>query len=98
MTHAITTIEASNSLAELAARIVAEHTAIRGLLSESVVHAMGAGDLLIEAKSQLKHGQWLPWLRDHCHISERTAQLYMRCAKNRARSRSKQNPQRALRI
>jgi hypothetical protein len=25
----------------------------------------------------------LPWLADHCAISERTAQLYMRCAKNR---------------
>jgi hypothetical protein len=29
-------------------------------------------------------GEWLPWLRDHCTISERTAQLYMRVAKNRA--------------
>jgi len=31
----------------------------------------------------VQHGQWLAWLRDHCKISERTAQLYMRCAKNR---------------
>jgi Protein of unknown function (DUF3102) len=44
---------------------------------------MAAGDLLIEAKAQLKHGQWLPWLRENCLISERTAQLYMRCAKSR---------------
>ena len=38
--------------------------------------------MLLEAKDQLKHGTWLPWLRDHCTLSERTAQLYMRCAKN----------------
>ena len=45
---------------------------------------MAAGDLLIEAKAQVKHGQWLPWLSDHVQISERTAQLYIRLAKNRA--------------
>jgi hypothetical protein len=47
-------------------------------------NAMAAGDLLIEAKAQLKHGTWLPWLRDHCAMSPRSAQLYMRRAKNRA--------------
>ena len=62
---------------------MAEHTAIHGLLSDSIRRAMAAGDLLIEAKAMVQHGQWLPWLRDHCKISERTAQLYMRCAKNR---------------
>jgi Protein of unknown function (DUF3102) len=74
----------SNSLADLAARIRAFHEATAEGLRRSVEHAMAAGDLLIEAKAQLKHGQWLPWLRDHCVMSERTAQLYMRCAKNRS--------------
>jgi hypothetical protein len=76
-------IEQSNSLADLAGRIKAEHEAVSIALKDSVRHAIEAGTLLIEAKEQLKHGQWLPWLRDHCTISERTAQLYMRCAKNR---------------
>jgi hypothetical protein len=53
-------------------------------MKQSLEHAIMAGELLIEAKEQVKHGEWLPWLRDHCTISERTAQLYMRCAKNRA--------------
>ena len=52
-------------------------------LKDSVRHAIEAGSLLLEAKEQLKHGQWLPWLRDHCIMSERTTQLYMRCAKSR---------------
>ena len=73
----------SNSLTDLAARIVAEHQAVSTALKDSVRHAIAAGELLIEAKGQLKHGQWLPWLKDHCTISERTAQLYMRVAKNR---------------
>jgi len=75
--------EGSNSLADLAARIRAEHEATAEALRDSVAHAMVAGDLLIEAKAQVPHGQWLPWLAEHCAISERTAQLYMRTAKNR---------------
>jgi hypothetical protein len=31
----------------------------------------------------VQHGQWLPWLAENCVISQRTAQLYMRCARNR---------------
>ena len=71
-----------NSLPDLAVRIKAEHEAVTLALNESVRHAIAAGELLIEAKAQLQHGQWLPWLRDRCNISERTAQLYMRVAKN----------------
>ncbi len=76
-------VASSNFLADLAGRIKIEHTAVSAALKDSVTHAIAAGELLIEAKAQLVHGQWLPWLRDHCTMSERTAQLYMRCAKNR---------------
>jgi hypothetical protein len=74
----------SNALPDLAARIRAEHEATSVALKSSVGHAILAGELLLEAKELLKHGLWLPWLAEHCAISERTAQLYMRCAKNRA--------------
>jgi hypothetical protein len=73
----------SNSLTDLAARIRIEHEATAAALQRRVMHAMAAGDLLIEAKAQLKHGQWLPWLTKHCVISERTAQLYVKLAKTR---------------
>jgi hypothetical protein len=73
----------SNILPDLAARIRAEHEAASGALKSSVGHAITAGELLIEAKALVKHGQWLPWLQNHCAISERTAQLYMRCARSR---------------
>ena len=83
MTDAVADIDTSNSLAHLAARIRTEHDAAAESLRDSVRHSMAAGELLIEAKALVDHGQWLPWLRDHCTISERTAQLYMRVAKNR---------------
>lgn len=73
----------SNSLADLSARIRVEHHATSAALKSSVEHAMAAGDLLIEAKELVPHGQWLPWLAENCELSERTAQLYMRTAKNR---------------
>lgn len=78
-----TDIATSNSLADLAARIKTEHQAVSTALKDSVRHAIAAGALLIEAKARVPHGQWLPWLQDHCTMAERTAQLYMRCARNR---------------
>ena len=74
----------SNYLPELAGRIRAEHTAVADALKDSLRHAITAGELLIVAKAQVPHGQWLSWLREHCAISERTEQFYMRVAKNRA--------------
>lgn len=38
------------------------------------------GRLLIKAKEQMKHGEWIPWLRDKVDFSERTAQRFMKCA------------------
>jgi phage N-6-adenine-methyltransferase len=72
-------------LADLAARIKIEHEAYGAAARKGVEHAMAAGDLLLEAKAQLgRHGQWLPWLKEHCALSERTAQLYMRLARKRS--------------
>jgi hypothetical protein len=77
------TVALSNSLADLAARIRGEHEAASMALRRTVEHAMAAGDLLLEAKEQLKHGQWLSWFSDNCAISDRTARLYMTLARNR---------------
>jgi hypothetical protein len=67
-------IAASNSLADLAARIRAEHEAVIIFMKKGLERAIRAGELLLEAKAQIgKHGQWLPWLREHCQVPERTA-------------------------
>ncbi len=74
----------SNSLVDLRERLKVEHAAVAGALRTGLHHAMAAGDILIEAKSQIRqHGKWLPWLNT-CGLSERTAQRYMRLARNRA--------------
>ena len=38
------------------------------------------GKRLIEAKAQLQHGEWLPWLKDKIEFSEDTARNFMRVA------------------
>jgi hypothetical protein len=72
-------------LADLAAQIKVKHAAYGETARRGVEHAMAAGDLLLEAKAQLgQHGQWLRWLTERCELSVRSAQLYMRLAKNRS--------------
>lgn len=68
----------SNRLPELAAQIRVAHSGVEAAAKIAATRAIEAGQALIEAKALLKHGQWLPWLREHCGLSERTAQLYMK--------------------
>lgn len=48
----------------------------------AVGHAISAGELLIAQKAELAHGEWLPWLEANFNGSERTAQNYMRLARD----------------
>jgi hypothetical protein len=68
-------------LSELADKINAEHQQAETALRAGLGHAKNAGELLIEAKRQCRHGEWLPWLKKNVHFSERTAQAYIRVAK-----------------
>jgi len=66
----------------LIAKINTAHAEAQAYAGKAVERALEAGDLLLLAKSQVAHGQWLPWLQKNCPaISERTAQNYMRVAK-----------------
>jgi hypothetical protein len=84
MPASTTDISQSNSLADLAARIRIEHEAYAASVKRGLEHARRAGEMLIEAKRQVPHGQWLPWLADHCEVSERSAQAYMQVARSLA--------------
>ena len=82
------------NLADLAGQINAKHLAVQQALTAGLAHAVDAGKLLIQVKAMLDHGQWLPWLKGNCPaISERTAQAYMRVAREYP-SLAEANPQR----
>src|SRR5215813_10294394 len=53
----------SNRLPVLAAEVKTQHDAVTNAAESAVVHARSAGEKLVEAKSLLKHGEWLPWLQ-----------------------------------
>jgi DUF3102 family protein len=73
----------ADDLADIAARVREAHAKFVDALRGGMVRAIEAGELLIQAKAKLKHGEWLPWLADQCGVPERSAQLYMRVARHR---------------
>jgi hypothetical protein len=73
-----------NRLAELANVVAAEHRHAEAAARKALEHALAAGDALLEAKSAVEHGQWSAWLAANVpDVSARTAQLYMKLARNR---------------
>lgn len=66
----------------LASGILSAHKAFLATAASALEYAKQAGELLSEAKAQLPHGEWLPWLEAQCpSISARVAQGYMRIAR-----------------
>jgi len=86
-------VETTCDLTTLATAINDEHRACVQALRAGLAHAIRAGELLIEAKAAVAHGEWLPWLSSHFEGSERTAQAYMRVARG-ATELAEGNPQR----
>jgi site-specific DNA-methyltransferase (adenine-specific) len=73
------------SLDELAVRANDEHRLGNEAARDAANHWVAAGRALLEAKAQVGHGEWLPWLTTNFEGSERTARRYMTVAANRTR-------------
>jgi hypothetical protein len=84
-----TTNAARTPLLDLVSKIKTALEAVTSARKNLVVHAIIAGDALLEAKATMGHGEWGPWLEKYCSLSERTAQRFMSLAKNKARLQSK---------
>ena len=83
MSASAMTLISDTALATLATAINAEHAAAERTARKAIEHAKAAGDKLLLAKSQVEHGQWLPWLAANCPaLADRTASRYMRLAKH----------------
>ena len=59
---------------------------LRIALKRETTDIIGIGDLLVEARYHLKHGKWLPWLKQEFSLSDRSARNYMQAAKFAAKS------------
>ena len=82
MSTATITPASHADLDDLAGEIRREHQLAEQHFKAAVAHAINAGQLLIEAKRQVKHGEWLPWLEANFPGSRRTATTYMKLAEN----------------
>jgi hypothetical protein len=70
-------------LAKNARIINTEHKAVVEATQAKLQHAITAGETLKACKDSMAHGAWANWLKANCpEISERTASVYMRLAKN----------------
>jgi Protein of unknown function (DUF3102)/DNA N-6-adenine-methyltransferase (Dam) len=54
------------------------HQEILGAARTSLESAIRVGELLVQQKATLKHGDWLPWLEANIQFSRYTAANYMR--------------------
>lgn len=71
------------TLDELRVEIEHEHAGAVEAYRDAVMHAIRAGELLLEAKKVIGHGGWLDWLEESFPATVRTAQNYMFLARHR---------------
>lgn len=78
----------TNTKADTAENTIAEPRSIEAITAEILLYKQQAGAAileigrrLLEAKSMLNHGEWLPWLEEKAEFSEATAQRFMRLAR-----------------
>lgn len=73
----------AQALELLAEEVRQHHKAVERHANAMVAAAIVAGEKLIEAKEQLRHGEFGPFLA-YCGVSARSARVYMRLAHNSA--------------
>jgi hypothetical protein len=69
---------------DLVREINAEHCQVETYKHNTIQHAIRCGELLLEMKQRVGHGNWLAWVEEHFEASERTARNYMEIAKSAA--------------
>lgn len=69
---------------DLAREINSEHSHVETYKRNTIKHAIRCGELLLEMKQRVGHGNWLAWVEEHFEASERTARNYMEIAKSAA--------------
>ena len=64
-------------------------TRLRTALRRETTNIIEIGNLLIESRKHLDHGEWQPWLAEHFDLSYRTAKRYVDAAEYVERSKGK---------
>jgi hypothetical protein len=76
-------VEQPRPLAEIMGDVRRSHDAVMAGLSHSAAHTIRAGEFLLEAKTQLKHGEFQIFKTLDCGLTLSTAQIYMKLARHK---------------
>jgi hypothetical protein len=71
-----------SALPDLAQAIEREHQAAHQAARTALEHAVACGVLLIQAKAEVGHGGWLPWIEANLSFGARQSQKYARLAEH----------------
>jgi hypothetical protein len=67
---------------QLIAEINNEHRLAKSHADQTIKHAVRCGELLLQQKDRLPHGQFMAWIAQNCEFSGRSARNYMKVAEN----------------
>jgi hypothetical protein len=81
LTTDVEVLDKPDTLEELALQIRTASADAQRYANEATQGALIAGRLLIEAKSQVLHGEWENWVAVNCDVAPRTARAYMQLSK-----------------
>ncbi len=75
-------VRTASDLGALAKAINADHESGEASQAKSLEHYRAAGEKLLMAKATVDHGNWDRWCKINIRFSKRTAEQYMKVAKN----------------
>lgn len=73
-----------------------EHALAQQCAETAVQHAVRCGQLLLEVKASLQHGEFMPWVSANCGFSYESAKRYMMVAKESEKGNALPNSLRGL--
>jgi hypothetical protein len=80
---------------QLGQSIREKHASMLRAFKASVVTAIEVGELLVEAKKRVGHGNFEGWVKDHCGFSYRSARRYTQMARDKDKLLAQLNPNNA---
>ncbi len=81
---------AKGNAADLVAQINNDHKLAWQNHDEAIKHAIKCGELLLQQKKQLEHGEFMSWIQRHCEFEQSTATRYMKAAEAKILRRKRQ--------
>jgi hypothetical protein len=81
-TDTVITVTNNITADTIAEKINEEHRLAHSAAETAVAHAVRCGQLLIQQRKAMNHGEFMPWVKKNCEFSHATANRYMKAGQN----------------